>query len=282
VTSLEADPGRGRVVRALGWGGAARLIAVTAETPAGELCRRHGLTGPAARLAVEAMVANALLSAHIKGDERILLEVSGRTPRFTYSGEVSARGDVRARFSPSLLAPDDHLAGTLIAIKWDATREVYRGVAPLEHASFEEALQDFMVRSQQTRGLVRLRCEQSADGEIACAIGALIELMPGEEADLTAVAAAPVEALVEGLRGDLSGPAAEVLGEPVAILGVSALRYRCTCSLERVESTLVAMGAAELRSLLEEQGGAEVTCHFCNTRYALDAAALDALIARIS
>ncbi len=46
-----------------------------------------------------------------------------------------------------------------------------------------------------------------------------------------------------------------------------ALRYQCTCSVERVESTLRALGSEDLAALAEEQGQGEVTCHFCNETY---------------
>ena len=285
ATDLESDPSRGRLVRAIGLGGAVRIIAATAEAPANELRRRHELVGPAARLAVEAMLANVLLSAHIKGDERILLEVAGDAPRFTYSGEVSANGDVRARFSPTLLSPYERLDGKLVAIKWDARKEVYRGVAPLEHAGFEAALQDFLLRSQQTEGLVRLGCGFGPDGELQYAAGMLVEYLPDESGDgppdLSALRDAPLKALFAGLRGPLDGPAVPILDDLAAVLAVQPLTYRCRCSLQRVERTLLALGAAELESLLEEQGGAEVTCHFCNTRYALTGAELQALIQQI-
>lgn len=282
MTELEKDPSRGRLVRCIGLGGAVRIIAAMAEAPADELRRRHELVGPAARLAVEAMLANVLLSAHIKGEERILLEVAGDEPRFTYSGEVTVEGDVRARFTPGLLAPCEQLSGKLVAIKWDARKELYRGVAPLEHAGFEAALQDFLLRSQQTEGLVRLGCGFSADGELEYAAGMLVEYLPHESddapPDLTALREAPLTALFTGLRGALDGPAVAILDDVAAVLSVQSLTYRCRCSKERVESTLLALGAEELQSLLEEQGRAEVTCHFCNTRYELNASDLQALI----
>ncbi|RME26404.1 MAG: hypothetical protein D6798_06805 [Deltaproteobacteria bacterium] len=32
---------------------------------------------------------------------------------------------------------------------------------------------------------------------------------------------------------------------------------------------LAALGRDEVRSMLDDDGGAEVTCHFCNTRYSV-------------
>ena len=44
--------------------------------------------------------------------------------------------------------------------------------------------------------------------------------------------------------------------------------FGCSCSRERVEHALRIAGAAEIESILAERGDVEVTCEFCNRRYA--------------
>ena len=55
--------------------------------------------------------------------------------------------------------------------------------------------------------------------------------------------------------------------------------YRCDCSKERIERALISIGAGELTEMIEQDGGAEVNCQFCNRVYRFDAAALTALLA---
>jgi molecular chaperone Hsp33 len=57
------------------------------------------------------------------------------------------------------------------------------------------------------------------------------------------------------------------------------LKFVCTCSLERTERLLVALGVEEMQSLLAEQGQAELICHYCNAVYRLSADDLQRLIA---
>ncbi|MNP60326.1 33 kDa chaperonin [compost metagenome] len=66
-------------------------------------------------------------------------------------------------------------------------------------------------------------------------------------------------------------PDAEVLEE-------MDVRFQCQCSKERVERTLVSLGQSELEQLIEEDGKAEVVCHFCNEAYTFDKEELQQII----
>ena len=46
--------------------------------------------------------------------------------------------------------------------------------------------------------------------------------------------------------------------------------YHCGCTRQRVEKALVSVGPQELTAMAEEDGKAEVCCHFCNKKYRLD------------
>jgi len=284
---VSVDEVTSRLVRGLAFGGVARVLLVTAEGPARAITTAHELEGEAVRLASEALVGNVLLSAHIKGEERLLLELASRLPALTYSGEVWADGSCRARFKPRRLPPVGALQGTLCAIKWDARRELYRGVAELDHDGLEAAFQGFLSSSQQTVGIVRLGAAMDEDG-LCFAAGALVELLPGglgeqDFEDLFGhLRTASLEALVAPLRQpDVSGEL-EVLGIPLTVLEDRPLQDRCTCSLERVEGTLVALGKEELLAILVDPGFAEVTCHFCNARYNVSPARVQELAASIA
>ena len=43
--------------------------------------------------------------------------------------------------------------------------------------------------------------------------------------------------------------------------------FRCDCSSDRLKAVLVSLGSSELRSIIEEDGQAEIVCRFCNTKY---------------
>ena len=62
------------------------------------------------------------------------------------------------------------------------------------------------------------------------------------------------------------------------ILERTTLGYRCTCSRERMEKALISLGRKDLQSLIDEDQGAELVCHFCRSKYTFTTDELTALM----
>jgi molecular chaperone Hsp33 len=78
----------------------------------------------------------------------------------------------------------------------------------------------------------------------------------------------------------LHGAVGQLLGHlQPEVLGESAPVFRCNCSRSRIEKALVTLGQEELNSMIEEQHGAQVDCHFCNKRYEFSEGDLKTLLA---
>ena len=74
----------------------------------------------------------------------------------------------------------------------------------------------------------------------------------------------------------------KVLGEfEVEVLETTPVEYRCYCSRERVSRALISLGVDELQKMIDEQGQAQLSCHFCNKAYTFDKAELEQLIQSI-
>jgi molecular chaperone Hsp33 len=67
----------------------------------------------------------------------------------------------------------------------------------------------------------------------------------------------------------------------VVIMEQVPVQFRCRCSRERVEQTLISLGKSELEAILQEDGKAEVVCHFCNEPYIFEGEQLQELIVLI-
>jgi molecular chaperone Hsp33 len=269
----------GRFVAALACESRVRVMVVVANGPADELRERHRLQGQAAIIAAEGLVASLLLSAHVKGEERLTVDV--RTSQFAFLADVNGDGTLRARFTPDRFAGATSFTGMLSVLKSLGPKELYRGVAEVRDERFDRALQRYLTTSQQVDGRVRILAELDAEGKVAFAAGLLVERLPDLPAD-------EFSALFDtSLGGDFKElmtniAFGQLAGGPIEVLGARDVEYRCTCSQERVVNVLRSLGHAEVASLLAEQGRAEVTCHYCNERYEVDADGLAALLVELS
>ena len=113
----------------------------------------------------------------------------------------------------------------------------------------------------------------------------MVQLLPGAgeetagELEASIRAAGPVTELLAKdpdpealLRRALPGLELEVLEK-------RPVEYRCDCSRERMERALISLGREELREMIDEQGGAELTCRFCDNVQKFSKEELEALLA---
>jgi len=252
-----------------------------------ELARQqHALEPEAARLCAEAMVATLLMSAWVKGRERVTVQIQAERPKFAFVADADAEAGIRARFSPAKvrrMPEDGGIEGYLHAIRADVKTEVYRGITALDGRTIEDALAAHLQDSEQVEGFLRIGVTQDEDGRIAFAGGLLVERLPphSELPWLTSEAFSHVYAgLKEQSVSDLLVALAfgKIADQDIELLENREARWRCDCSMERIEAMLYSLGVRELTAMRTEDGQAEVSCHFCNVAYVVSGARLGELI----
>lgn len=270
----------GRLVTALGCDRGVRILVAVIDGPAREMCRRHELEGAAAVFASEGLVAAALLSSQLKGHEQLSVNIHGERPGFQFVADVREGITVRARLDTHAALPDGEevrFDGLMAMHKFLEEKELYKGVAEVRDGTVVEGLQGFLDRSIQVDGLVRLRARLGEDGEIVEASGIIVERLPGmEPEDFTSLVEQPLNDDFDTVMTVFAF--GQLAGAPVEVLDSQKVTFSCHCSAERVHSMLRALGRDELESMIDEQGQAEITCHFCNERYVVDEGGLRALI----
>ncbi len=240
------------------------------------------------------MTGTAMLGVMMKGQgESVSVTVKGGGPMGTLVA-VAEQGDVRACCDNAQvdlpLAADGKLdvggavghEGRMSVVKDLGLREPYIGQCELVSGELGIDFANYFTVSEQQPSLVALGVLVEG-GRVRKAGGLLIQPLPGceestiEQLELRSpmfaeisreLCAAPKEELAEGWFRGL---------EPV-LLDRTPLRWRCSCSRERLARALITLGQDELQSLIDDGQGAELTCHFCRKRYAFSTEELTELL----
>jgi molecular chaperone Hsp33 len=258
-----------------------------------EVAHRHSDAPEVMQLLGEMSCASILLSASLKYDGAVILQIHGDGPVRLAVAECSAQMGFRStvKMSETLEVPPG--AGwqdlvnqsnmgrfSVVLDPKTASQTPYQGIVPLHAEGLAQALEDYMAKSEQLPTRLWLAC----NGERAA--GLLLQKMPNE-GGTGAVPTPPSDTdddwarlvtLADTLTPHelLSTEAAQLLHqlfwqEEPRLLEERPVQFSCSCSRTRVGKMLLTLGQEEVEEILTEQGHIEVNCDFCNTEYSFDA-----------
>ena len=166
--------------------------------------------------------------------------------------------------------------GVLTVIKDMGMKEPYVGQIPIVTGEIGDDISSYFAVSEQTPTAVGLGVLVEVDGHVAASGGFIIQLMP--EADEAVIS--KLEDRLSSIKSvtamissglDAEGMIKDILGDiEYKVFEEKQVNYRCNCTRERMERALISMGKKELEELIQEQGNAELVCHFCNNKYCFD------------
>lgn len=250
---------------------------------------------PAVRaLLGEAMAASALLASTLKFDGLLTLQIQGEGDLNLLvaqcASDLTVRGLAKWRGSDPAGTLAELTGGGRLAITIERSkrRERYQGIVLADTGTLAACIEAYFAQSEQLSTRLWLAADERA------AAGMLLQEMPGDadsgapgaESSVGAEAWQRATLLADTLSAPelLSVDSTELLRrlfheENVRLAEPRPVRFRCSCTRERVESALRLLGRDELADLLSAQGQIEVRCEFCNKAYALDAVDMEQLLA---
>ena len=232
------------------------------------------------------MAAAALLSATLKFQGSLIMQIRGNGPirllvvECTSSGALRATAqwkDVPATEDLSELFGDGQL---VITIDPRLGKERYQGIVELKASTVAKALEDYLMQSEQ----LATRLWLASDQHQAC--GMLLQKLPQETGDEDGDDWNRAIHLAETLTKDelLMMPPNEIIRrlyheETIRLFASEPMSFSCSCSRDRVVRALRVMGPDELNKLIHEQGNVSVDCEFCNEHYEFDAVDVEQIFA---
>ncbi len=236
---------------------------------------RQSYPDPIRDLLGQAMAAALLLSATIKFDGYLQLQLQGDGPLGLLMIEATAARTVRgiARWNGVVDGMDFRAltgeARLMLTIDPGEGGERYQGVVAVEGDSLAKTLEDYFTQSEQ----LETRLWLAANGDRAG--GMLLQQLPGDShneddwnRDVMLGETLSDEELLELSAQELLHRLYHE--EDLRLFETEPVSFRCSCSSERIESMLRGLGYDEVRDILEEQGELSVDCEFCCQSYVYD------------
>lgn len=177
--------------------------------------------------------------------------------------------------------------GTLTIIQDLGLKEPYVGTVELVSGEIGEDFSYYFSVSEQTPSVVALGVLVNPDGTIKKAGGYLIQLLPNHSEELIdyiekRIGEIPtISKLLD--EGHESKDIIELIFKDYKVTFTEKKKplYHCDCNRDRFERGLISLGREELTAIVEEDGQAEILCHFCNKKYEFDKIDLEKLLESI-
>lgn len=231
------------------------------------------------------MTGGIMMGAMQKGDKDVItLQIKGDGPVHGLTVTADAHGHVKgyadvpqAEVTPR---PDHKLnvggvvgQGFLTVIRDMGMKDPYSSRVALQTGEIGDDLTYYFASSEQVPSSVGLGVLMNHDNTVAQAGGFIIQLMPFAEEDTISILETnlgKIRSVTDLLRNGLSPE--DILreitqGMDLTIEDKSDISFECDCGRERVERALILIGHKEIRSMIDEDKGAELNCKFCNKSY---------------
>jgi len=239
----------------------------------------------------EAFAACALLSATIKFEGSLILQIRGDGPLHLLVVQATSEGTLRglARWGSEVPAHDLKNIfgnGQMVITIEPPSGEPYQGIIALQGEHIQDAIENYFKQSEQ----LNTRLWLTASDEVCT--GFLLQELPETNETRTSNLGEDhndwehAEALGNTLKREelLSLSTRDILHrlfheDDIRLFDPSPLSFRCSCSSERISKMIISLGLAEARSIISEQGRIHVDCEFCNAQYNYDSIDVENLFA---
>ncbi|NEO84020.1 MAG: Hsp33 family molecular chaperone HslO [Spirulina sp. SIO3F2] len=280
-----------------------RAVGVITTRAVEQARQLHGLSYVASAALGRAMSSGLILVSSMKREgSRVNLRIQGDGPLGGLIVDARLDGTVRGYVkNPKVELPPNAKGkldvggaigrnGYLYVIRDLGYGFPYSSTVELVSGEVGDDVASYLLNSEQTPSALLVGVFVGAEGVTASG-GLLLQILPkaAEEPKLVELLESRVSALT-GFTPLLQQGATlpEMLHNLLGDLGLNILpevqmiRYHCGCTMERMLGALKMVGATELQDMIETDGGAEATCHFCNTVYRADPDHLRRLITEIA
>ncbi len=274
------------IVRAITTDGWVKAMAIT-STHMVERARQMHKTTPTATAALGRVLTVTSMMGNLQKVENgaLTLQFKGGGPLGTILATSDAEGNVRGYVhNPSISLLEKYAGkldvgaavgtdGFLTVIRDLQMKEPYIGSVELVTGEIADDVTAYFAQSEQTPTACALGVLIDTDQSTKVAGGYLIQLLPGAPDEVIckieagiACAGAVTPMMEKGMSPE------EILRTVLCEFELTMferepVEYRCYCSRERVEKTLITIGKKDMQEIIDEGKDITIECQFCDTVY---------------
>ncbi len=265
-----------------------RVMAVDSTQMVQELRELHGLSNLATAALGRVVIVASMIASTLKDrDNRLTIQIKGEGPL----GNIVVCADKELNVKAYVTNPKVELplnkegkidvgggigAGTLTVIKDIGLKDPYIGTTELLTGEIGDDFAYYFNVSEQTPSVVSVGVLIGKDGNVQNAGGYIIQPLPDCE-----------DEVIDKLESvNIKLPSMTTLmseGQTIDDIVMNATadnniemvyeaqaKINCDCSLKRIENTIIALGKEEALKICKENGKIELSCNFCNKKYAFN------------
>ncbi|UOB20449.1 Hsp33 family molecular chaperone HslO [Macrococcus armenti] len=284
------------LVRALAFNDEVRAFSVRTTNTVETARQKHDTWRVATAALGRTITAGAMMGAMLKNEERLTITINGGGPLGQIVVDANGKGEVRGYVENPYVEVESIRPGKmnvgaavgtngfLRVVKDIGMKDYFTGSTELHNGEIAEDFTYYFASSEQVPSAVGLGVLCTPEETTDAAGGFIIQLMPGASEETISLLEerianlTPISTLIDrGLSPEQV--LEEVLGEDnIRILDKMPVEFKCNCGREKFLNAIKGLGEAEIKSMIEEDHGAEVECHFCREKYQFSEADLEALL----
>ena len=241
-----------------------------------EMIAKHNYPEPVKALLGELLVATCLLTATLKFEGEIAVQLQGDGPVkyavINGDDQQNMRGIARLQHEVTGSTVKELIGQGYMVITITPTQgERYQGIVPLEHDTLSECIESYFEQSEQ----LKTRLWFATDTEEGCAkaCGLFLQVLPVDK-QKSIEDFAHLEAISNTIKDEelLELDANTILTrlyheDNPRVFDPQPIQFKCGCNREKTMTALVNVGQQTLLDDVEKNGEIKISCHYCLKDY---------------
>ena len=287
----------GYIVRATANEGNVRIFCAITTDIVEKAREIHNLSPVASATLGRLLSAGSIMGVMSKGEkDRLTISINGGGPAGNVVVATDSTGNVKGYIgNPNVNLPANDKGkldvggavgknGVLNVVRDLGLKEPYVGQVPIYTGEIGDDIAYYFTVSEQTPSAVVLGVLVNKDMSIKGSGALIIQMMPDAPEMLADIITYRLEEIPPLSTLISEGKSAEDIlnllfdDMDLKIYETIDVDYKCDCSRERVEKTLISLGEGELTNIKNEEDGINVECHFCDKNYKFTSSDIETLI----